>query len=269
MAVSRSGRYVAGVGGGKSTPNMISVWQTSPPLLLWQAELPPPVRAILFSPTDNWLVVAHQGELVTPLVARNGTLVKRLKSPAGPVSSLALSADISTLVGGSSPNNAARSDNSPAAVIWNPFASMIKQALLGREGVCSLALTPDRKTLITGNDGGLVQLWNVRGGESKIKFDLVGTGVCAVTSAGQGVTVAGLDRNHVLTVWDANSGEVRLVHQLTQAGNVPPALSASGGVQLRGHRGAPRRDGLRRPARTRPQRTGRVTGAGAVKDHLC
>lgn len=229
VALSNSGRFVAGAGGDGANLNRISLWDTDSSELLWQAEVAPPIKSVFFSSDfDNWLVVTHQDNQVALFNPADGSLVRRITGQVNSLSSATLSRDSSTLAtGGATTRFSFINGWEPDLILWNPFTGKAKQIISTGEGVSSLAISGDGKTLITGGDKGQVTLWDAQSGSDVISFESAGAQVRSVASSTDGKEIAGIDGNNTLRIWEAQAGDLWLNYELGPAEVEPRALSFS------------------------------------------
>lgn len=229
VAISNSGKLVAGAGGDGVNLNRISLWDTDSSELLWQIEVSPPIKSVFFSSDlDNWLVVTHQDNQVALFNTANGQLVRQITGQVNSLSSVALSRDSSTLAaGGANTRFSVISGWEPDLILWNPFTSKVKQTISTGEGVSSLAISGDGKTLITGGDKGQVTLWDAQSGSDVLSFESAGAQLRSVASSKDGNEVAGIDGNNTLRIWEAQAGDLWLNYELGPTEVKPRALSFS------------------------------------------
>lgn len=154
--------------------------------------------------------------------AQNGKLVATLEGHSGPVLSLAVSPDGSTLAAG---------DETGCLILWKDHAPKPRHVLRGHsKGVFDVAFSPDGKLVASASGGrwiqagGEVKLWDVAGGQVHATLD----GYSApLAFRGDGlVLAAGLDPRRQIAFWPALPYEIVPIPHVDATGG--PAVGTAG-----------------------------------------
>jgi len=237
IALSNSGRFVAGVSNSNAASNRISLWEMSSNEPLWELDVPAPIKTIFFSrDLDRWLVVAHEDKQITLFNPYTGKPVRGIRSSQDNVSAVALSKDSSTLAGGSEIKRVSFFNGLAYDVtLWNPFTGAIKGQISTGAGVHSLAISDDGKILITSDNEGKINQWAIGNG-NVVKLETFKGQVRSVIFSEDNSLIAGIDENNALRIWETYGGDLWLNYQLGIAKVVPQAFcfSLEGDVLIAG-----------------------------------
>jgi WD40 repeat protein len=159
-----------------------------------------------------WLVLGQLGLVPQwPLSPRQPELRATLKI-GGPVSSVAFSPDGNTLAsaGGLSTAAAGTAGKDYTIRLWDVATGQERATLQGHtEAVCSVAYSPDGKTLASGSGDGTIRLWDVATGQGRATLQGHPKAVCSVAYSPDGRTLASGSTDHTIRLWDAATGQER------------------------------------------------------------
>ncbi len=145
----------------------------------------------------------------------------------GKTTSVALSADGSTVVSGS---------YDETVKVWDVRTGECRLNLAGHAaGVASVALSDDGMTIVSGSFDETVKVWDARTGDCR--FTLVGHrgAVAGVALSGDGATVvSGCYGDETVKVWDVGTGECRLTLAGHAGGVTSVGLSGDGTTVISG-----------------------------------
>src|SRR5579883_1901389 len=168
-------------------------------------------------------VIQH---LPSSVVLRNLTFLRTLGGHQSTVYSVALSADGTTLVSGSSDRT---------IKVWGLASGRELRSLTGhQDGVNSVALSADGTTLVSGSSDRTIKVWDLASGRELRSLTGHQDGVNSVALSADGTTLVSGSSDRTIKVWDLASG--RELRSLTghQDGVNSVALSADGTTLVSG-----------------------------------
>lgn len=222
VAVNSDGTMVA-IAGFRVTsvydfPTLEELWQMNTAAVEYS---PPFVMALAFSPDNRWLATSgssskvggphgYKGGLITIRDAKSGKELHRFHNLSHSSDSIAFSPDGKLFAAGTygaggelpEPGELRVWDaaNGKLLHVWK-----VKDSVEAGDEHCSMAgiaFSPDSRSIAVGSSDGVVRLWNVAAGESRVELKGHERGVrrVAFSPSGRVLASAGLDRT--VRIWD-------------------------------------------------------------------
>jgi WD40 repeat protein len=179
-------------------------------------------RTIVSASDGMTIVSASDDQTVRVRVwdAANGAELRVLRGPKGGVTSVALSADGTTIVSGCWDQTVR---------VWDAASGAQRRVLRGHENwVMSVALSADGTTIVSGSGDKTVRVWDAATGAERLVLRGHESEVTSVAVNADGTTIVSGSEDQTVRVWDAASGAVRRVLHRHDGPVYGVALSADG-----------------------------------------
>ncbi|TAE60437.1 MAG: serine/threonine protein kinase [Nostocales cyanobacterium] len=140
------------------------------------------------------------GPVTPPVTPKTSAILINTLTTHDDVNSVAISSDGNTLVG----------SDDKTIKIWNLVTGELKSTLTGHsDWVLSLAITPDGKTLVSGDYDETIKIWDLAKGELKSTLTGYSNLVDSVAISPDGKTVVGGSYDETIRIWNLVTGRLK------------------------------------------------------------